>query len=112
VFESLDLFSTCDSHDENELVHLREHIFTREVLFVSVGSDKETGMGEEEDAEPGVRRKKKKKIRTPGRCCHLYCFVGGTTQMFRPKALITLVGNGSWCCNVSCCVVVLAVIQC
>ena len=46
------------------------HSYKGSVVCV-VGSDKETGMREEEDSEPGVRRKKKKKIRTPGRCCHL-----------------------------------------
>ena len=41
------------------------------VFSFFLASDKETWTGEDEDLEPGVRKKKKKKTRVTGRCRHL-----------------------------------------
>ena len=38
-------------------------------IFLMIASDKETWTGEDEELEAGVRKKKKKKIRVPGRSC-------------------------------------------
>jgi len=63
-----ELVSQCES--EYEQSRCRFHSGKSSILPYP-GDDEATCTWDDEELDPGVRKKKKKKLRTPGKCCHL-----------------------------------------